>query len=233
MADAITAATTATTSTSKAKDAQVKLGADLQSFLRLLTTQLKNQDPTSPMESAEFTSQIAQLASVEQGIATNEHLEKLVGMNQQTSGVVGYIGKEIVAEGNKVSLTDGKATLRFEVLGASKEVNVSVMNSAGTVIYTAKGENKTGVQELAWNGLDRNGNKVADGQYKIEVTAKDTKNKQVKSKVYTTGVVNGIGFSGTETNLSLGTGGTIPLSKVISVREPEKPVVAPVAAPVD
>ena len=90
-----------------------QLSANFDTFLTLLTTQLKNQDPTSPMESDKFTDQLSQFAQVEQGIQSNKNLENLLAMQSQQRqlSALSYVGAEIEAVGDKI----GRASCRERV----------------------------------------------------------------------------------------------------------------------
>src|SRR3954470_17819141 len=93
----VTAASTSATSTSAAASAQKQLAGNFDTFLTLLTTQLKNQDPLSPMDSNQFTQQLVQFSQVEQQINANKNLESLVSMSkaQGATSAVGYLGKTL------------------------------------------------------------------------------------------------------------------------------------------
>ena len=84
---------------SEADKAGDKLFSNYQDFVKLLTVQLQNQDPTKPLETDQLTQQIAQLSQVEQQVNTNKNLEKLMlAFSQtQTSNMVSYIGKQVEA----------------------------------------------------------------------------------------------------------------------------------------
>src|SRR5260221_13098221 len=92
------------TSASKSAAAAQEVSGTFDTFLKLLTAQLKSQDPLKPMDSSEFTQQLVSYSQVEQQINTNSNLEKLIGSVQanQFAGSVGYIGKTIEATGNHV-----------------------------------------------------------------------------------------------------------------------------------
>ena len=96
---------------SKAANASTKLTDNFETFLTLLTTQLQNQDPLEPMDPSEFTDQLVQFTEVEQSIATNKKLEQLVSLATQNelSGAVSFIGKQVEAKDNRSILKDGQA----------------------------------------------------------------------------------------------------------------------------
>jgi flagellar basal-body rod modification protein FlgD len=103
-------AVAATTATSASATGRTRLAENFDTFLALLTTQLKNQDPLAPLDSNEFTAQLVQMTGVEQQLLTNDLLEKLV--TNTGSGVataVSLIGKEVRADANVAALSGGKA----------------------------------------------------------------------------------------------------------------------------
>ena len=106
MVDSVTNSQAATDAATKAASSKTKLSSDLNSFLTLLTSQLKNQDPLSPMDSTQFTNQLVQFSQVEQQININSNLSSLIGLTQQNiaSNVVNYIGKTIEGPSNQAPL---------------------------------------------------------------------------------------------------------------------------------
>ena len=100
---------------STTNSASQTLSADMNTFLTLLTTQLKYQDPLDPMDTAEFTNQLVQYSSVEQAIQTNEKLDSLLSMNIQNLGAqaVSYIGKVAQVLGDVMPLQDGQAKAAY------------------------------------------------------------------------------------------------------------------------
>ncbi|MEO0962032.1 MAG: flagellar hook capping FlgD N-terminal domain-containing protein, partial [Pseudomonadota bacterium] len=113
----IEAIAAAQSSQGAAASASSKLNTDFDTFLTLLTTQLKNQDPLEPLDSSEFTNQLVQFSSVEQNIATNQNLEQLLNLTfaNFATDAVGYIGKEVVAESPTAILTNGTANWDYEL----------------------------------------------------------------------------------------------------------------------
>lgn len=192
------------------------LASNFDTFLTLLTTQLKNQDPTEPMESAEFTSQIAQFAMVEQTIESNDYLEKLVTQNQQGSGLVSYIGQQVEAPGSKGVLENGSATFVYDIQGAASEATINVLNGAGQVIFSDGIDAATGKSTYVWDGIGDNGQQYPDGAYTIAILAKDGAGTDVEVETYTTGKVTGVDFSGDEVMLEVGPI-SIPLLDVLHV----------------
>ena len=142
----IAALTSGSAATKSAESSGKKLAADFDNFLKLLTTQLANQDPLSPMDSNEFTAQLVRFTQVEQAISQNKKLEELVALqnSSQSMAAVGYIGKTIEAEGDKNNLTDTGAKWSYSIPQESAQTVILVRNSAGNIVYAGTGETLKG-----------------------------------------------------------------------------------------
>jgi flagellar basal-body rod modification protein FlgD len=205
---------------SKADAAKKKLTKDLDSFLVLLTSQLKNQDPLSPMDSTEFTNQLVQFAQVEQQINSNESLTDLIGLTQQNiaTGTVNYIGKTIEATSGKFPLQDGKAKLAYGLSEDAFSTAIIIKNANGDIVYSTAGNKTAGVHPLDWNGKDNNGVQQPDGTYEVQVTAVSSSNEAVETYTTVFGKVTGITTIDNKTTLVMGKLG-VPLDKILSVTE--------------
>ncbi|QDO96557.1 flagellar hook assembly protein FlgD [Ferrovibrio terrae] len=203
----------------------VSLAKNFDTFLTLLTTQLKNQDPTSPMDSKEFTNQLVMFSQVEQSINQNKNLEKLLAMfaSQQSSNNLSYIGKIVDVDDNQVELQqDGSAFWSYELPAGATSVKYNILDSAGKVVRTVTsnapaGGFPKGRIELAWDGKD--GQSVAQpaGKYKLEVIAKDGGGKTIEgSKVYARGYVSSLDTVDGQQYLVIGGNKYLP-EKVVSV----------------
>lgn len=200
------------------------LGKD--DFLNLLVTQLRHQDPLSPMESAEFTSQLAQFSSLEQMSNVNTNLEvlQLYQASINNSQAVGFIGKTIKALGNSIGVADGVADqIHFELDKDASDVIVQIYNSGNKLIKTIKpGGLNAGEQNVKWDGTDNDNNKVPDGTYTFKVIATDTDQKPVSVKTIITALVSGVAFKDNITYLLAGNQ-EIPIGSVFEVMEKLKP----------
>lgn len=203
-----------------------KLADDFSQFLLLLTTQLKNQDPTEPLDTNEFTAQLVQFAGVEQQLATNSNLEKMINLAQQSrieSGVA-YIGKAVDAEGNAGFLTGGKAAFVYELPSDVQEARVVIMNEANQTVFSGTGAVTKGKNLVSWDGTGNvggaNGKQLPGGLYYIAVKATGYDGKEVTGvKTYTTGRVSAANFD-EDGNLNLEVGTLdIPADKILAVRE--------------
>jgi flagellar basal-body rod modification protein FlgD len=182
-------------STSSPALGRARLAENFDTFLSLLTTQLKNQDPLSPMDSNAFTQQIVQMTGVEQQLLTNDLLQKLVG---NTSGglstAVSLIGKQVRAVTDETGLANGQAKWVYKLDGAAANVKLEVLDSTGKVVATkASGAAAAGDNTFTWDGKDVTGRQLPDGgTYKLRVTALDPAGAAVTSTTFVEGVVTGV-----------------------------------------
>jgi flagellar basal-body rod modification protein FlgD len=191
------------------------LAGDFDTFLSLLTTQLQNQDPLSPMDSTQFTQQLVAFAGVEQQINANSNLKSLISLSlsQQASAAVNYIGHSVVMTNGKGSLTGDSVDWTYNLSAPSAATTLTVTNSAGQVVYTTSGDNAQGNNDFSWNGKDLNGNQLPDGQYTLSVTATAADGSAIGSTIASKAIVTAVDMSGTAPLLVLGSM-EIPLSDV-------------------
>jgi flagellar basal-body rod modification protein FlgD len=212
------------TSTSAAQTSVQRLSDDFDNFLTLLTTQLKNQDPTEPVDANEFTRQLVDFTGVEQAIATNENLEKLIQMQNesQLTAAVGYVGGEVTAHGNASRMTDSVAEFTYSLDEDAAQVTILITDAAGRAVFSGQGATDAGRNVVIWDGVNSfNGGQEADGTYYINVAARDNAGELIDSMTYTTGVVTGATIQDGEVLLEVaGTG--VPMAEVVSLRLPDE-----------
>ena len=180
-------------------NAMAKLTSNFDTFLTLLTTQLKNQDPTSPMDSNQFTQQLVQFSQVEQQIQTNTNLSSLItqGSTMTAAYATSYLGKTVSVTNGQASLQAGAANWTYTLGTEAADANVTITNDKGRVVYTGPvPDNSAGTHAFAWNGKDNSGNALADGAYKLTVTAKAADGATVTSSVASAGLVSQIDMTG-------------------------------------
>ncbi len=215
----ISALTSAATS-GKSKDGLTGLADDFSSFLQLLTTQLQNQDPTSPMDADQFTQQLVQFSGVEQQIRSNETLSELASLMQadQLSQSVSYLGAEVEAEGDVFRLgDDGLARIHYDLESPSATTLLKITDEFGRVVALKQGEIGAGRHSLTWDGLGDDGVRRTDGSYKVEILAQSAAGTPVAAGTTITGVVDGVEMDGAETLLSVD-GVLMPLERISAVR---------------
>jgi flagellar basal-body rod modification protein FlgD len=196
-------------------------GLNKDDFLQLLVTQLKNQDPLNPQDSAAFVQQLAQLTQVEQTYNINTNLKNL--LNSQSNGTslssVSFIGKGITAQGSQVALTAGnQASLAFTLPQASSQVTVQIRDANGNAVRTlTQGATAAGVNNIAWDGMNASNQPMPSGIYSFGVSGIDASGQTMQGSTMVQGQVTGVDLSG-DTPVLVVNGVNVPLSSILSVK---------------
>lgn len=211
------------TANNNTNSAQTQLVKNFDTFLTLLTAQLKNQDPMAPLDTKDFTNQLVQFSQVEQQINMNQSLTKLIAatnLNQQTQAL-DYIGKEVDAPGDTTYAEAGKgARWTYELPKDAASVTLKVVDKAGNVVWTGSGEDKTGLHEFKWDGKNSVTGEVAPaGDYTLKVEAKDAKNANITADIMMRGKVDAVEMENGESLLVIG-GTRVYLSDITGVHIP-------------
>ncbi len=200
------------------------IAENFDTFLSILTTQLKNQNPLEPLDTNQFTQQLVQFTGVEQQLKTNEFLEALV-MGAQNDGIaaanaanqaVNLIGKTIVAGSSVSSLKDGNASWTYTVARDAPNADITIRNAKGEIVHTQSVELKAGQGNFEWDGKDASGLDFDEGQYSITIDAKDATGNPVSVLTQIKGVVDMVDLTGSEPVLVVN-GSRIYLDSVLSV----------------
>ncbi|MDR6774891.1 flagellar hook assembly protein FlgD [Azospirillum sp. BE72] len=214
-----TSVTTATAKTAAASAEEAKKAmVDYESFLKLLTAQLRNQDPLAPMDASQFMTQLAQLSTVEQSMRSNDTLGKVLD-TLKSSGMrmdMALLGRKVEVESNQLSLTGGKAEAAYTVDGQPAAVKLEVLNSAGNVVHSAPGALQTGRQVFSWTGKTAGGGTAPDGLYTLRVTAKDKEGKALNTATVVTDTVAEVRSADGATKFVLKNGATVDSGAVLS-----------------
>jgi len=195
-------------------------------FLKLLITQMKNQDPLSPMESQEFAAQLAQFTSVEQLTNINTTLDKNLNLDliltQAINNTlsVSLIGREVAGLGNAVIFgDDGTARMSFRLSDFAREVNITIYDNGGNVVRTLHEENlTTGRHDISWDGKNDDGEELPAGNYTFEVAATNVDGDMVDAQTMMFGVASGIRYENGSAILVIG-GQQIPFSQIIEISQ--------------
>ena len=202
---------------------RARLADNFNTFLSLLTTQLKNQDPLSPLDSNQFTQQLVQMTGVEQQLASNDLLKQLVA-NTGTgiSTAVSLIGKDVRAASDSTTLSGGQAKWTYKLDAAATDAKIEVLDANGKVVHAeAPTDNKIGDHPFAWDGKDMTGNQLPDGgTYSLRVTAVDAAGKAVTATPYVLGRVTGVEQIDGSTFITIN-GAKVAWEKVTSISEPD------------
>jgi len=203
----VTPVSSSTATTADTSQSMKQLSGNFSTFLTLLTTQLKNQDPTSPMDSNAFTQQLVMYSQVEQQIDTNTNLKSLLSQNTTNAGAMAaaYLGKKVSVTNGNAALSGGAANWVYSLNSAAASNTLSITDANGRTVWSGTGETAAGNHTLAWDGKDTNGNQLSDGTYKLTVTAKDSASNAITSTVASAGVVGQIDMTGGTPKLIVGT----------------------------
>ena len=195
---------------------------DKDDFLKLLVTQLEAQDPLNPLESTEFTAQLAQFSSLEQLYTINDNMENLQLHQAAVNNVqaVSLIGKTVKVAGNFIDMNDGVSNpIDFGLEADAASVFVNIYDPYGSLARTIDaGPLKAGQQSLDWNGTDNGGDQLADGNYTFEVFAVDANEQIVQATALFTGTVTDVVFRDGTAWLLAGNR-QIPIGSVLQVSE--------------
>jgi flagellar basal-body rod modification protein FlgD len=201
------APTSSNNSTSAAAAAanNTEIASNFTTFLQLLTTQLKNQDPLSPMDTNQFTQQLVEFAGVEQQMKTNDTLSTLVSLQQsaQTSQALSLVGATVVVNGSTAQLANGQATWS---LNASQPATAAITITApsGQTVYSGTGAINAGPQTYVWNGVGNDGTTWPAGNYTLTATATSASGQSVPITAQVEGKVSSVDLTQTPPVLSIG-----------------------------
>ncbi len=211
----------AISSLGKTDNSRQTVADNFDTFLQLLTTQLRNQDPTDPLDTNQFTQQLVQYSEVEQAVKQNETMEKLALLTAANAinGAVGYIGQTVSYNGETSDLQDGKASWGFTSKGDAQEAIFTVKDEAGNEVYSEKRSIKEGIGSFTWDGRKNDNTTATTGKFKLSVIAKDAQGGTVSVSPVVSGTVDGVDMSESEPVLVIH-GNRIKLSEVISVFRP-------------
>ena len=146
------------------------LSANFGDFLKLLMTQLQNQDPTSPLDTNQFTSELVEFSSVEQQIDTNTSLTQLIQLTQggEVMQASAMTGKRVTVSSDHVPLQNGQGTIQF-TSPAAEPVDISIYNATGAKLSDATLMAVKGTNTWTWKGTNSAGTTLPDGSYKVAV----------------------------------------------------------------
>ncbi len=222
-AAAATAATSSSASTTSgsadpsAPNPLVALSSNFNDFLQMLMTQLKNQSPTSPMDTNAFTSELVQFSGVEQQINTNGSLTQLIQLTQagETMQGTSMTGKQVTVSSSQIALQNGSGTLNFNDPTAGP-VAIAITNSSGQQLYGTTLTATAGNNSWSWNGQNNAGTQLPDGAYNAAVVSGNANGTTTTLPFTVTGTATGVESLSSGMQLELGAL-TVPFSSVQSV----------------
>jgi len=197
-------ASTATTSTSTTGADSTMIASNFTTFLTLLTTQLKNQNPLDPLDTNQFTQQLVQFAQVEQQMKSNDQLSTLVSLDKsaQNTTALAYVGSTVVVDGSTAALASGKANWNLNATKPST-ATVTITDSTGQTAYTGTFAVNPGNQGFTWDGRGNNGALWPDGNYTLTATGVDANKQTVAISTQVQAVVDSVDLTQSPPVLSI------------------------------
>ncbi|NMM46351.1 flagellar hook assembly protein FlgD [Rhodospirillaceae bacterium KN72] len=203
--------------------AMSSLSDNFDNFLTILTTQLKNQDPLSPMETTEFTNQLVMFADLEQSVRHSGQLDDLIGLQQQNeaAAAVGYLGKSVVADYNEVDFQGEPVEMTYNLPEEAKAAVMEIYDTEGNLAGIITGlETDFGEHTVTWEGTDIDGDPLDFGAYSFQVTAVTKENEEIEPTYKTRGTVTGVEYADGTTMLKLGSF-SVNINQVLGIEDPE------------
>jgi len=226
----LTGTTSSTTSTgttgsssstgSTAPTSSQTIAGNFNTFLQLLTTQLQNQDPLSPLDTTQFTQQLVEFASVEQQVNMNTNLQTLISMQQtsEATSALQLVGNTVTVNGNAAALSNATNSPATWSIAASAPATgtVTITSSAGTTAYTGTVALNAGTQSYSWNGVGSNGQTWPDGTYTMAISATGANGQPVTVSTQVQGVVTAVNINQNPPTLTV-SGQNVPISQIQSL----------------
>lgn len=217
---ATTAPATSSTTTTKAATSTksaTAINADFQTFLKLLTTQMQNQDPLKPLDSTEFVAQLASFSAVEQQVQSNDKLDGILDAlgGSSAGGLAAWIGRDVRAT-SAADFSGKPIEVTTKPVSGADKATLLVTNAFGTVVAERSVDPKA--TEVTWDGTTDSGTTAASGSYTFKVRSYSgtnllgTSDGAVYSKVAEVSIEDGVATLVTES------GTKVPLANVTGVR---------------
>ncbi len=184
----------------KPREVKKTLGKD--DFLRIMVTQMKNQDPTNPFKAEQMASEIAQFTSVEQLQNVNQNLTKMASQNKplENMSMTNLIGKTVTIDRGRFPHIEGENDdLSFKLVKDAKNVSVAILDDAGEELFKKDlGSQKAGDVSFVWDGIKANTMHAKAGTYRFSVDAKDESGKGIEINSHVRSKVIGVSFEGAD-----------------------------------
>lgn len=211
-------ASTGTGSTGSTTSGTLAFTSNFNTFLTLLTTQLQNQDPLSPMDTNAFTQQLVSFSEVEQQINTNSNLQQLIQLQNanETISALPLVGQSIEYSSATAPLQNGQASFVYSLPSAAAQTSLVVENSSGNIVYSTTGATSMGSHSFVWNGTNNSGQEMPSGPYTLKVVASDSTNDAITATVQSIGTVSSVSVSSGQATFSVD-GIAVPLSELVTV----------------
>jgi len=188
-----TAVTGTTTAAAGTPTTLAKVGADFDMFLKLLVTQMQNQDPLKPMDSTEYTQQLAQYSQVEQTVKQTTALNDILSQlsTQSLTQANALIGREVELDSNVAGLAgQSAAQWGYQSSRAVATIEMTVKDASGVTMSTQTVDASGTAGRLAWNGTTKSGGTAKDGGYTLSAVGRDAFGVEVPMTLTSVGKVS-------------------------------------------
>ena len=205
------------TGASKAKLSQASLTENFDTFLKLLTAQLQNQDPLNPMDPTEFVGQLTQFSELEQSISQSRSLEDTVAALHEgaTKQNIAYLGRTISVESQEIALGDDGAAFSYVVESPSENMVVRIFDSSDKLVAEVPAQAGVKSAALTWDGMTKDGVQAAKGAYYAELVSVSDKGASKAGTIILHDEVSEVRFEDGEARLVLKNGVTADAKSVI------------------
>jgi len=200
-----------TTSTYNPEQAKGKSVLGKDDFMKMLLSQLKNQDPLSPLDGTEFASQLAQFTSLEQltnmntSLNTSIEANYLLAQSVNNTMMASLIGKEVKLIGNTVNYSGQEnAAMGYKLPAEAHSVTINIYDSNQKLVKTISGEKEVGEHKVSWDFTDNDGNKLSEGVYSFEISAKASNGNEITTEFYKWGFIDSVRYTEEGTKLVSG-----------------------------
>lgn len=207
---------TAAAQAAAASSAAAEMGATQDRFLKLLVTQMQNQDPLNPMDNAQVTSQMAQLSTVSGIDKLNSTVQALSAsmLASQSLSAVSMIGHPVLVAGTQIDMTNSQGIAAVELAQPVDGLTVTVKDASGNVVRTLEmGSQNSGLIDVQWDGRTDTGGTAADGSYTFSAVS-SLGGKKSDATTLSYGMVNSVAQTQGGVTVNVGQMGEISLNSI-------------------
>ncbi|MBU6405641.1 MAG: flagellar hook capping protein [Alphaproteobacteria bacterium] len=201
---------------------RTSLGSNFDTFLRLLTAQIQNQDPLAPMDATQFTQQLVQFSQVEQQIRTNEQMEALVTATRasQTAGALTYLGRMVEIDSDVAGVLTAGDDVSWEMAFSEPAMRATarVHDASGRIIFEQSLGAQAGRTGFAWDGTTTAGNPAPAGVYRLSIAATNAEGTAIAPAIRVNETVTGVSFDERGTPVFITPGGTRGFDAIRAIR---------------
>ncbi len=218
MTSIATAAVGSAAAPSAAATASTKIAGDFNTFLKMLTTQLQNQDPTNAMDPTEMTNQLVAFSQVEQQIAMNSNLTSLISLQQAQALTTSadLVGRKVELSGTTLPLQSGAAQVKLPVSGTATAAQVHVLDNSGNLLRTQVVQLGKSPTTWTWDGRTDSGRQLSDGAYTYSVAGIGPSGSALPMTATVVATATGVQRQNNSLSLMFGATG-VGMDKVVSV----------------